>query len=328
MAKAKEIEGLDCEASASAGIQLVVRTRLEEMCAFRAAALAYEDPEGVHDMRVASRRLRGLIKDFSSYFRSRKFHHAKADLKNIADALGAVRDQDVAIMALEKLATEAPAEIAAGIEEFTNERRLKRDHARSELEEALKEDALRELQEEFNSALGQGLKVPRARKSKGENQKSTEELSFRQVGHDIITAALLELQDLSESLSRPLKTKPLHEMRLAAKRLRYAIELFASCWEESLEPFAKEIARLQTSLGELHDCDVWIAELGAAWRKKDTRLEETPEAQGKRAAAVWLLDYFVKERADHFRDALARWHEWETKGFHSSLTEIKHDFPS
>src|SRR5215210_5249506 len=98
--KAKEIVGLDCGASAAAGIRLVMRSRLEEMCAFRAAALDWSEMEGVHDMRVASRRLRSLVRDFSPYFRNRKLRRSTIALKRIADALGAVRDQDVALLAL------------------------------------------------------------------------------------------------------------------------------------------------------------------------------------------------------------------------------------
>jgi CHAD domain-containing protein len=310
MAKAKEIEGLDCEASASVGLRLVLRSRLEEMCAFRAAALDWGDPEGVHDMRVASRRLRSVVKDFSPYLRQRKLHHSKEDLKSLADALGAVRDQDVAIMALEKLAMVAPPEMSAGFEQLANERRRERDLARSELEEALTEDALAELQEEFNAALKHALKV--SRKRKGADRKSAESDNFRRMGRDIILAQLRGLQNLSASLYRPLKTKPLHRMRLAAKSLRYALELFDPCWSEQLKPFAKEIARLQTSLGELHDCDEWIARLG-------TTLLDEGEQSRERSAAVWLLDYFVRERSGYFHAALARWHEWETDGFQQRL---------
>jgi hypothetical protein len=39
----------------------------------------------------------------------------------------------------------------------------------------------------------------------------------------------------------------------------------------------------------------------------------------RRSAAIWLLDYFVAERARHFRDALARWSEWEVTGFRARL---------
>jgi CHAD domain-containing protein len=142
MSKAKEIVGLDCGASAAIGIRLVLGSRLEEMCAFRALALDWRDPLGIHDMRVASRRLRSAVRDFSPYLRQRKLNHSREDLKSVADALGAVRDHDVAIMALEKLALEASPEVSAGIEQLTNQWRLKRSRARAELEEILTEDAL------------------------------------------------------------------------------------------------------------------------------------------------------------------------------------------
>jgi CHAD domain-containing protein len=322
--KAKEIEGLDCGMDAGTGIRLVLRARLEEMCAFRAAALDSEDPQGVHDMRVASRRLRSLVKDFSPYFRrSRKLRQAKDDLKRLAEALGAVRDEDVAIKALEKLASETPPEVSPGVKRLADERRLRQERARPELEEALTEGALEELGEEFRLALGRGLRVTRGRREKGESQRSIAGLSFRQVGRESITTGLRELRDLSASLYRPLKTNPLHRMRLAAKRLRYSLELFDPCWNEDLRGFAKEIAKLQTSLGELHDCDLWIAGLGDALQDGAAEpLRATPE---ERRAAVWLLDYFVGERAEHFRAALARWHEWETRGFLARLAAVIND---
>ena len=45
-------------------------------------------------------------------------------------------------------------------------------------------------------------------------------------------------------------------MRIAGKRLRYAIELFAEGWDPKILNFAKRAARLQSTLGLLHDCDI------------------------------------------------------------------------
>lgn len=340
MAKAKEISGLDYGAGAGDGVRLILRSRFEEMRAYRDAALDWSDIEGVHDMRVASRRLRSALRDFKPYLRERKFRRSNKALKNIADALGAVRDQDVAILALEQLAADAPTEVTAGIEWFADERRLKRDIARSELEQAITNEALAKLEKEFDSALEDGLKVSRKRKTASVNRRSAERLSCRDAGREVITERFRELQDLSASLYKPHKIRPLHEMRIAAKRLRYAIELFAPCWNEPLASSAKEIAKMQTSLGELHDCDVWIAEIGTMLRETEreatgsagaphnkninhassTNDAGSDEAMARnRSAAIWLLDYFIKERTQHFRDALARWHEWETANFQARL---------
>ena len=48
------------------------------------------------------------------------------------------------------------------------------------------------------------------------------------------------------------------EMRIAAKRLRYAIELFTVCWGARIAPFAEEIAEMQSFLGEVHDANGWF----------------------------------------------------------------------
>ena len=320
MAKANEIEGLDCGGAASAGIRLVLRSRLEEMCTFREVALNWSDPEGVHDMRVASRRLRGAVKDFLPYLRKRKLQNLEAQLKWLADSLGAVRDQDVALMALEKSAAEAPADVSVGLEQFANSRRLRRDRARLELEQALSSESLDELRDEFNTAHERGFRVLR-RKRKGEDQVIGDGISFRQAGRDIISSRLKELQQESSCIYDPLKSKQLHQLRLAAKRLRYACELFSICWNDSLAPFAKEIAKLQTSLGEMHDSDVWISDIGALLRSSTFVFEEAR----KRDAAFWLLDYFVKKRANDFRDALARWRVWERTSFQAGLLAVLYE---
>lgn len=347
MAKAKEISGLDYGAGAGEGVRLILRSRLEEMREYRDAALDWSDIEGVHDMRVASRRLRSALRDFTPYLRERKLRRLNKALKTIADALGAVRDEDVAIVALEKLAADAPSGVSAGIEQFADERRRKRDIARSRLEQAITDEALAKLEKEFNSALEDAVKVSRKLKSGRGNRKSAESLSCRDAGRDVITARFRELQDLSASLYRPHKVKPLHEMRIAAKRLRYAIELFAPCWNEPLASSAKEIAKMQTSLGELHDCDVWIAGIGTMLRETERKATsdrgsapddekvarasstgdaDSDEAQARsRSAAIWLLDYFIKERTQHFSDALARWHEWEETDFHARLAALLQD---
>lgn len=323
MSKAREIVGLDCQASAAEGIRLLLHTRVEEMCDLRDLALDWSDIEGVHDMRVASRRLRSALRDFKPFLSRRKHNRADDSIKRLADSLGAVRDKDVAIAALEKLAANATPDIAAGIEQFVAQRRLMRDDDRSALMAAIAEHQLDNLRREFEDA------VEAALGSSGQGRSKTDagrlKVSFRVAGQKIVKARMEELQGLSASLYRPLSTKPLHRMRIAAKRLRYAIELFAQCWDNQLDEFAKEVAELQTSLGELHDCDVWIAEFGGLLEKRktrntDSRLDETVDADEQRChASVWLLGHFAKRRTSHYRDALTQWHEWETTDFFARL---------
>jgi CHAD domain-containing protein len=131
---------------------------------------------------------------------------------------------------------------------------------------------------------------------------------------------LKELEELSPSLYEPEKVKPLHEMRIAAKQLRYALDLFEHCWGESLCPFSGQVAKLQSSLGELHDCDLWIEHFGKRLRRVKRRGSEAATPQDERDAMIWILSHFSRLRTKHFRAALSRWHEWETKDFCNRLS--------
>ncbi|HEX8686140.1 MAG TPA: CHAD domain-containing protein, partial [Pyrinomonadaceae bacterium] len=132
MAAAKEVEGLDCGAGAGEGIRLVLRTRFGEMYDQRAALSGVEDVKGVHDMRVASRRLRSALRDFKGFYDRKTL--PKRRLKEVARALGEVRDQDVAVEALEEMRSKTSDAEAEGIELLIAERRVLRAQARARLE--------------------------------------------------------------------------------------------------------------------------------------------------------------------------------------------------
>src|SRR6266536_2221294 len=102
MAKAKQIATIDFDGAADLGMRLALTSRLEEMSALKERVLDWSGPEGVHDMRVASRRLRSALRDFLPYLRKRRLASSINRIREIADALGQIRDQDVAIIALEK----------------------------------------------------------------------------------------------------------------------------------------------------------------------------------------------------------------------------------
>ena len=127
------------------------------MVALRKAALDWSDPEGVHSMRVASRRLRSVLRDFAPYLRKRGLTASVKEIKSIADALGEVRDQDVAITALEKTATQARAEVSAALKEFIVSRMETRDQARQKLKSILRGSQLKQLEADFTAAVDVSL---------------------------------------------------------------------------------------------------------------------------------------------------------------------------
>jgi CHAD domain-containing protein len=137
---------------------------------------------------------------------------------------------------------------------------------------------------------------------------------FRQMSREVILGRLKELEKLSNRLFNPFEVETLHEMRIAAKRLRYAIELFQSCWGHSIATYAKRAARVQTALGDLHDCDVWIENIG----KQINNARKNKDAV-QVAALVWLLNHFIKLRSKHLRQAFAEWSQWEAQDLSGKL---------
>jgi CHAD domain-containing protein len=100
MAKAREVPGLRCEDRFGAVAARVVRVRADELVEHSEGVLETGDIERLHDMRVASRRLRAAMEVFESCFPRKRFRSALKDVKAIADALGERRDRDVSIAAL------------------------------------------------------------------------------------------------------------------------------------------------------------------------------------------------------------------------------------
>jgi CHAD domain-containing protein len=285
--------------------------RFDEMRKLRGAALQWKDPEGVHSMRVASRRLRSALTDFMPYISKRGLNAILKDIRSIADALGEVRDQDVTILALEKLESETPPEVAVTVRDLILARKKIRRTARRKLKKVIVKDEIKKLGADLQLLLE---KATTENKSK---TVATPGFTYLTVARSVIAERLNELEMLSDSLYKPLEPEPMHEMRIAAKRLRYAIELFEECWQVPIGPFAKQASRLQSALGKVHDCDVWITTLS----KEAVALRKSRHRK-RSETFVWLFSHFIELRNTHFREAFALWSQWESENFSRELGTV------
>jgi len=310
MAKAKRISGMKCDGPATTGIKQVLVTRFEELHGWRDAALDWTDPEGVHSMRVASRRLRSALRDFMPYVRKRNLTPAFKKLRDVADVLGRVRDLDVAILALEQIEKQAPPKLSGGVKQFVDNQREVRERARKDLKATLRKSELKQLKSEFQAGIDKAT------------ASAESLLTFADVSRTVILERLREFERLTNGLFKPLDAEALHELRIAVKRLRYAVELFQQCWSRAISASAKRAARIQSALGDLHDCDVWIDTLGkqisGARKQKDEQYV---------AALVWLLTHFIKLRTKHLRRALLHWREWERHDTSGRLRTVLNEKP-
>ena len=101
MARPREIPGFDCEERFGPAAARVVGVRAAEVFEHSRNVLDTGDVERVHDMRVATRRLRAAMEVFEPCFPRKRFRKTLKEVKALADALGARRDRDVEIEFLE-----------------------------------------------------------------------------------------------------------------------------------------------------------------------------------------------------------------------------------
>jgi CHAD domain-containing protein len=116
VARALPIPDLAADDAYAAAAAKIVAVRARELADHAHDVLDVAEIEHLHDMRVATRRLRAALEIFEPCFPPKEFGAALAQVKAIADALGKRRDRDVAIAAIEAFAAAMPAPDRPGVE--------------------------------------------------------------------------------------------------------------------------------------------------------------------------------------------------------------------
>jgi CHAD domain-containing protein len=139
MAKAREIPGLHAGMPFAEAACATVAVRAEELFEQSENVLDTQDIERVHDMRVASRRLRAVLEIYAVCFPPEQFKPLLKEVKTLADALGERRDPDVLLHRLTAVEGELPRTDARGIEAFAAPVREEQRRGNELLAEALAE---------------------------------------------------------------------------------------------------------------------------------------------------------------------------------------------
>lgn len=135
----KPLSGLDKPLSFKEAAKLAVDARADEVWEHEHSVLDTADIEGVHDMRVATRRLRAAMEIFESCFPKKQHKRKLREVKRLADALGERRDPDVMIERLQAVEAGLTNEDRPGIESLIDELRAGQADANTRLERELVE---------------------------------------------------------------------------------------------------------------------------------------------------------------------------------------------
>ena len=147
MAKAKPIPDLSADQSYADAAVRIVSVRSAELTDNAQGVLDTSDIERVHDMRVATRRLRAALEIFEPCFAAEPYEEALREVKRLADALGERRDRDVSIAALGAFNRQMPAPDRRGIDSLVGQLVEEQDQANRRLESLVESTNLAALRE-------------------------------------------------------------------------------------------------------------------------------------------------------------------------------------
>jgi CHAD domain-containing protein len=145
----------------------------------------------------------------------------------------------------------------------------------------------------------------------------------------VLLVRLQEMFDWSGAMRDPANVDDLHNMRIAAKRLRYTMELFAPCFGKDFARILGTIEEIQERIGAIHDCDVLIPLLEKTLDKEAGREKKQALRKGGGPppflAAEGLVPLIAAKRAERerlFREFVVFWDALPPEALFEQLTEI------
>jgi CHAD domain-containing protein len=214
-----------------------------------------DDPEDVHQARVATRRLRSDLRTFKSLLDQERAAPLRDELKWAADLLGAARDADVLLERLRRDADKLPQRDALAVAGLLRRLAAERDRARVRVREGFGSDRYVDLIERLVAF----AQVPPLVGDWA--QPAVDVLP------GLVSPTWKHLQRSVEQLGDPPRPDELHQVRIRAKRCRYASEAVAPAIGREASRFASAVAGVQSVLGDHHDAyvaDAWLREASTA----------------------------------------------------------------
>lgn len=274
-----------------------------------------EDPEAIHQLRVASRRLRTNLRVFQVVYPPKRARRWRRELAHTAGALGEARDCDVQIIVLDEfLRSLDDASLRPGARRllwrWQQRRAGLQEGVLGSLKDLRKSQVLAEMESFVSPFLADGPEP--------DEHEALWPFATMAVGQRLET-----FQSLAPAVYHEDAVDPLHALRIAAKHLRYALEIFSPLYEPWVKEVIQTLRTIQDGLGEIHDCDVWEQELIAFVTAEERR---SREYYGHAHAMELLLPGIESFRTDRrsrrhevYVDLLGHWVQWEAAGLWQGL---------
>jgi CHAD domain-containing protein len=279
----------------------LLRRQFERMLAREDGVRSGEDPEEVHQMRVATRRLRASLQITAPLYDERTVVRFRRGLRQIARSLGRVRDRDVFLEHVESYQAGLPEQQRAALEPLLAA--VRREHAAAR--RALLDDLEAKRYLRFKVAFAEFLSTPGAEAAPP--PETGRPLRVRDRAGSMLWQRYEDWRAF-EVLVPGAGEAVLHAARIAGKRLRYTIELFADAFGPRADELLAPLTLLQECLGMIQDAVVAREHIRALG------LDGDPGAQAYLATRV-------EESARHSADLPRLWEKVASATYRRKLFE-------
>jgi CHAD domain-containing protein len=235
--------------------------------------------EAVHQVRVAIRRFTQTVAVSRAYVPGADFKKNRKRLKKIMAGAGEVRNCDVAL----KLVTKFRAPHAVSL-------RAKLRSRRTESARALVSDLRKWRERKISATLLRGLDAAPV---------DGDESAIHELAHKTLGRIAKEFLKQGKEAALPHATpKGLHRFRIAAKKFRYALELFQPLFSSALDPVVAGVKGASALLGDINDC-VTVAAMVEDYKGGQRLAERLKKRQHKKTAE--FRSYWKDEFGDGAR---------------------------
>jgi len=285
---------------AAVAARAVVRFHLRTFARVEPAARAGEI-EPVHQLRVATRRLRAVFRLFGPLLPGRHGAAAQRDLAWLATAIGAVRDLDVLGDTVHRRAARLDPELRRALGPVGVALHEQRSRALATLATTLDARRCRRLLDGLASFADSRAPVGRGTR-------------LGNVAADLLRPNVRAVLRAGRRLGPEASPDELHRLRVRVKRLRYALETLRSLGDRSVRELLARLERLQDVLGRGQD-----AATGAAWLRTYAAAPRVSAASLLPAGA--LIQAFAQRTRKQRRRALKAWRRLERGGLLKSVLD-------
>jgi CHAD domain-containing protein len=241
MAKPIQIAGLLRRTPVARTSSKVLRATLLDLLEKIPEARSGGSQKGIHDLRVAVKRFREAFRLFRPVLRKKTFRRHRDWIEDLNDALGEVRDRDVALIELRKLtAGRAESGSVGGL------------LARLEAERIGAAGALAAMLDRLQL---EGVPAQLAAQIELLEQQAAPGGSTHEFARERVRERLLDVRARWAAARREATPESLHRARIGNKRLRYAIEPFSRMLGKEVRRLYRSASRFHDVLGDVHDAD-------------------------------------------------------------------------